>query len=137
VQCSLHKLYPSTDYIITGQYYFQEEGIYADYVVEKIWANGRRAIVLVVEAKPGHQSEEQDAKSDDQAEDYGIATLNQDKAQVLVYVARFIGGECMFYWVTKAQPTLNPLANDFMDIEDDYVQIRGYVQMMTQRDLFR
>ncbi|KAF1360120.1 hypothetical protein EJ07DRAFT_177435 [Lizonia empirigonia] len=113
---TLHKLFPSTDFIITGQYYFEKEKLYADYVVERIWANGRRVIVLVVEVK---------------------ATLNQDKQQTFVYAARFISGECMFYWLTKLQPTLNPLANDFMDIEDDYVSIRGHVATMKQRDLFR
>jgi hypothetical protein len=132
----LHKLFPSTDFIITGQYYFEKARFYADYVVEMVWSNGRRAIILVVEVKPGIQSEEQDAKSDDQAEDYGRAALNQDHSQKLVYAARFIGGECMFYWVSRTHPTLNPLSTDFMDMESHYAAIRGHVATMKRTNLF-
>lgn len=133
----LHKLFPSTDFIITGQYYFATRPrLYADYVVERIWSNGRRAIILAVEAKPDHQTEAQDIASDDQAEDYGRASLNQNPIQRTVYVAKFVGGQCMFYWLTRDHPTLNPLANDFMDIEDEYAVIRGHVHGILQTDLF-
>jgi hypothetical protein len=136
---TLNKLYPSNEYIVTPQYYFglrNGQKFYADFVVERIWPTGQRAIVLVVEVKPAQQSEAQDAESDDQAEDYGVTVLNMRPTQWIVYAAKFIGGQCMFYWLTRAQPTLNPLATDFMDIEDDYVAIRGHAQTMKSRNLF-
>jgi hypothetical protein len=136
---SLHKLFPPPNFIVTGQYYFGlRNGVkfYADYVVERVWPNGQRAIVLVVEVKPIHQTETQDAESDDQAEDYGRAVLNLRPAQMIVFAARFIGGQCMFYWLTRAQPTLNPLATDFMDVEDDYVTVQAHARTMKDRNLF-
>jgi hypothetical protein len=138
---ALNKLFPSEQFIITGQYYFRDEApggqrFYADYVVERVWPNGRRATVLVVEVKPHHQTEAQDAESDDQAEDYARATLNQSPAQRVVYAAKFVGGACMFYWFSRTQPTLNPLSGDFMDIEDDYATIRGHVQGIQGMNVF-
>ena len=56
--------------------------------------------------------------------------------QWTVYAAKFFGGQCMFWWLTRAQSTLYPLANDFMDIEDDYGAIRGHAQMMKNSNLF-
>ena len=67
----LHELFPRDTYIITGQYYFPRtagrQPLYADYIVERIWSTGQRAIVLAVEAKPEHQTERQDTHADDQA----------------------------------------------------------------------
>lgn len=50
---ALHKLFPITEFIITGEYYFMIglTRFYADYIVERIWPTGHRAIILVVEAK--------------------------------------------------------------------------------------
>ena len=42
----------------------------------------------------------------------------------------------MFWWLTRAQPTFNPLAIDFMDVEDDYVAIHGHIQTMKSQNLF-
>lgn len=136
---ALHKLFPSNEFIVTGQYYFRipQRKLCADYVVERIWSNGRRAIILVVEVKPHHQTEAQDAESDDQVEDYAHATLHLHDSQRTVYAAKFVGGQCMFYRLRRGQTTMTAVATDFMDIEDDHVSIRTCVATVKQTDLFR
>jgi hypothetical protein len=62
-----------------------------------------------MEVKRKRQTIGQDARSDDQAQDYEFATLGRDPGQSTVYVVRSIGLDGMFYSLGKNQTTMVPI----------------------------
>ncbi|KAF3484318.1 uncharacterized protein GIQ15_03642 [Arthroderma uncinatum] len=127
----LNNNFGGDNWIVTPQKR-QTSGARPDFVIERFWSNSAFIEVIVVEAKPQHQTMSQDSYTDEQVLGYAINALEtgQAKGQMKIFALRVVGTRMMAYKVTRANQVLTPLASDYMDPKVNEAAMRQVFDMI-------
>lgn len=145
----LQTLFEGTDYKITPEFEFQD-GHIAPFVVERIWDDGRRSPLLVVNVRCRDQLEDEDAerdeeadeeadkKADDDLDQYVLSAIDQSSryGQTQIFAACWIGDKLMLYVFRAQQEEVVAMADDYMDVKNDFAAIKDLVRKIQNANLF-
>ncbi|KAK2807275.1 hypothetical protein FQN50_005563 [Emmonsiellopsis sp. PD_5] len=112
--------FDANSWIVTPQKR-QEGGQRPDFIIERIWQNSTVIEVVVIEAKPQHQTMSQDHQADMQVFEYAMNSLHagQQKGQKKIYALRVVGVHIMAYRVLVNEGQLTPMVSDYLDPKRD------------------
>ncbi|EEH06950.1 predicted protein [Histoplasma capsulatum G186AR] len=120
----LNAYFDNNSWIVTPQK-CQETNTRPDFVIERFWANNSFIEVIIIKAKPQQQTMRQDHQTDEQVLSYTLNALHsgQQKGQRKIYALRVVGVYIMAYKVSINQPSLTPMASDYMNPKQHVVAI--------------